>query len=129
MLTDWMQTLSNELQLNPPLKEESQGHYLLPIGEEHTIHVWEKEEGYSLMCDIAPLPQGGQEELLTHLMHGNLLGQGTYGNTLAFRTEEKMVCVECRDLYSTEYEEFKNRVEDFINCIDYWHAEIQNHQK
>lgn len=128
MLQKWMSDLSKELGLESKLREETPGIFLIPFDDE-TLTIKELDEGYEISGVVCPLPQSDLEEVFKHLMFGNLFGQGTYGAILALDTENNQVIARYIEPYSTDYIDFKEHLEDLVNCIDFWKDEIFNYLK
>jgi len=70
-----------------------------------------------------------KEEAFIYLMKANLLGQGTGNQVLGLDPEEKTLTLSCIIPYDMDYREFKERIEDFVNYLDYWRLEVKNLQK
>jgi len=125
MLAKWMHTLSKELELDPPIREEAPRLYLLPFDEERSISIEETDQGYRFSC---PLVQSASlsEELLIELMHATLFGQGTYGAILSLDSKGKTIEAHIHDPYSSTYGEFREKLEDFINNLDFWQEQLKS---
>lgn len=128
MLQKWLEDLSKELGLETKLREESPGVYFIPL-EDESLVVKELDEGYEFLATVCELPKSDQEEVLKHLMFGNLFGQGTYGAVLAFDPDENKVLARYIEPYSTDYIDFKEHLEDLVQCLDFWRDEIFNYSK
>jgi hypothetical protein len=125
MLDKMIETLSKDLELDPPLREESSGVFLIPVGGGRSIEAREMEVGYLLKGGVCSLPKEGGEERLVRLMSLSLFGKGTYGASFALNEKGKELFALYRDAYSADYMDFKEHLEDLINCCDFWRKEIQ----
>lgn len=122
--------LAKELELEGSLASEIPGVFALPLDEDLTITISPLEQnGITLYCNFAPLPQSGNEELFLQLLIGNLFGQGTKGASIGLSEEKKQLTLQQDLLYDVDYDIFRDAVEDFINTVDFWRAESHNYSK
>jgi len=63
------------------------------------------------------------------LMKANLLGQGTGEQAIGLDHEEKSLTLSCIIPYDINYKEFKEKIEDFVNYLDYWRLESEKMKK
>ncbi len=129
MLEENLAKLANDLELPPFPPRDKQSCYKLPLAEDLIISIKEKREGVAFFANVASLELQKKEEAFIYLMKANLLGQGTGEQVLALDPEEKTLTLSCIIPYDMDYKEFKERIEDFVNYLDYWRLEVKNLQK
>ncbi|HEY2810735.1 MAG TPA: type III secretion system chaperone [Rhabdochlamydiaceae bacterium] len=127
MIETLLKTLKEELQLPELPKRDAQHFYAFFLNPEMEIKVKELDPGMVLFGVIGPCPQVKKEELFTHLMKANFLGQGTGGGSIALDADENSLTLSCVFPYDMNYKMFRDALEDFANYIDYWKAELFRH--
>jgi hypothetical protein len=121
MITEFIEELSKELEGRIP-KDDS-GNYKLPLEEGVNIMMTSLPKGFSFFCSFAQTPKTNRDALLTSMLHGNLFGQGTRGAVLAISEDGNRLILSKIVDHATDYKEFKETLEDFINMVDYWRSE------
>jgi hypothetical protein len=129
MLEENLTKLASDLELPPLAPKDKQSLYTLPLSEDLVISIREIGEGVAFFSNVAPLAFQKKEEAFTYLMKGNLLGQGTGDQALGLDPEEKNLTLSCIIPYDMDYGEFKERIEDFVNYLDYWREEVKKMQE
>jgi|SRR5579862_4506962 len=129
MLETFLKTLHEELKLEAPPKMDRQQYYCFSLNPELEIKVKELDPGTLFFARIGPCPQLKKEELFSHLMKANFLGQGTGGSSIGFDESENCLTLSSFLPYDLNYKLFRDALEDFVNYIDYWKAELIRHQK
>jgi len=130
MLEEFMPKLQEDLKQQEPLGSSADGTPSFSLRlDETTITMSEVAPGFELFATLGELPSELQELFLVKMLRGNLFGQATYGACLGLdETGTKMVLRYTYPIKPT-YRDFKERLEDFINIIDFWKAEVDSHQK
>jgi hypothetical protein len=123
MLRDYLVQLCKELDINPVPKMNEEKFYLFKLGKE-SIQIKDLDPGVALHAKICPSPDKKKEELFTHLMRANLLGQGTGGARIGIDTQEKFLTLSLGLPYEMNYQSFKETVEDFANYLIFWRDEV-----
>jgi hypothetical protein len=101
------------------------GPYSLPINDEIVVYVKELSPGIVFKSVICPLfGASDREALFSYLMKANYIGQGTGGAIIAIDPEEKLLTLSLVLSYEVNYRIFKERLEEFINYLDYWKSEL-----
>lgn len=122
MIDFLMKQLCQELEIDPPLKPESAGKYIIPF-ENYSVNITALPmEGVILNTNLGPFPANREEDFLEAMLSANLFGEFTRGGVLGLSDESMMTLnqvVEKR----LDYREFRNLVEDFLNTADYWYEE------
>lgn len=127
MLITLLNQFTKELKL-PKLEENVEKIYRIdfPFG---TLHFLDKEKEILLWSPIHTLPSNNQEDLFIHLMKANFLGQATGGAVIGISVDEKYLTLSDVMPYELSYQEFRNRIEDFVNYLIYWQKEITHHEE
>lgn len=93
-----------------------------------TLTIKDLSPGFSIRSIICPLPTMLDEDLTIFLMKANFLGQGTGGAVLSIDPSEKYLTLSLSIQYDINYKTFKDKLEDFINYLEYWRKEILSRQ-
>ncbi len=123
MIDYLMQQLCKELAIDPPLKPQMPGAYLLPLD---TIDITIKAmplEGVVLSTDLGPFSQDRREDFFQDLLRANLFGDATHGAVLGLSQNGSTITLSHTAEYRLDYTEFRSIVEDFINTADFWRSE------
>lgn len=120
-LDQFMQQLSKEFNLEPPLSPEAPGIYLYPLENALTVEISTVQPvGIAFNCKLGSLHKKEKEEqLFEEMMVANLFGQGTRGATLGLDENESLTLSRTFD-YQMDYQTFKDNLEDFVNVVDFW---------
>ncbi|MCH9614290.1 MAG: hypothetical protein SP1CHLAM54_17520 [Chlamydiia bacterium] len=127
MLAQMLNRLADELGLSVPPTEDKKGTFSLPVGD-RLLKMRDMNPGVYLWSQIIEIPGERREELFIHLMKANFLGQGTGDCVIGMDREEKFLTLSLTIPYEVNYEIFKEKIEDFINYLDYWFDEVVKHQ-
>ena len=120
--------LLEELSL-PALPEDYKSNtYHLKLNESLVILIREHEEGFYLHAPLLPVEEQKKEDFFIFTMSANLLGEGTGECIIGLDPSEKFLTLSAEFPYELTYAEFKNKVEDFANYVDYWKEEINKWQ-
>ena len=126
MLDRMMKRLAEEMQVEGSFATATPGLYLFPCSQEREVSIEPMEpRGFALFCKLGPLGGAAREEFYTHALFGNLYGQGTKKSTLGVSNTEELTLRREID-YTTNYEEFRDELEDFVNTVDLWSAEMRH---
>ncbi len=102
------------------------GPYSLTINEEIIVYVKELNPGITFKSVIYPLfSSSDREGLFSYLMKANYIGQGTGGAIIALDPDEKLLTLSLVLSYEVNYRIFKDRLEEFINYLEYWKLELK----
>lgn len=123
MLSPFIPLLVKELEIEGSLATQVPGVYRFPLEENLVINMTEKSTGFSLSCNLGPLPKKQEEEFYTRCLLGNLFFQGTKGSVLGISEDGNSLTLTQTVDYDADYKEFKDILEDFINSVDYWKEE------
>lgn len=129
LLEMMLKTLSEELRLGVYPQKDKEQTYSLTFTEALEVKIKESEEDVTLFARIGPCPQEKREELFTHLMKANFLGQGTGGACIGFDEAENSLTLSWILPYDMDYKTLRNAIEDFVNYVDYWKTELAAHKR
>lgn len=126
MLYEHIVKLQLDLELKEPIGREGQERYNLLL-DETTISIIDTPPGFRLTSNLGPMPGEKIEEFLISMLRGNLFGQATNQAVLGLDETGNNVLLQYFHPQSSNYREFHNAVEDFINTVDFWKKEIKGH--
>ncbi len=129
MLEENLKRLAEDLELPPFPPKDKNSCYTLTLAEDLEVSIKKIHEGIAIFSNVAPLLLQKKEEAFIYLMKANLLGQGTGNQTIGIDPEEKCLTLSCIIPYDMDYKEFKEKLEDFVNYLDYWRLELEKLQK
>lgn len=127
MLAQMLNRLADELGSKVPATQDKKGTFSFPIGGRRVL-IRELHPGLYFWSQIIEVPDDRKEDLFIHLMKANFLGQGTGECVIGMDREEKFLTLSLAIPYEVNYEIFKEKLEDFINYLDYWFDEVVKHQ-
>lgn len=122
-LSQLVDQLRKELGLDRAISVDSSGAYTIYMEQNVFFRLTDLNPGFSLFCQVAPLPKGKQEQFYTQMMLANLFGQGTEGAVLGLSEDGKVLILSKEIHYTLECDRLKEELEDFMNAIDFWREE------
>lgn len=128
MLDSHIKLLTKELEIEGTLATQVPGVYALPLEEDTVINITDKPPGCTLSCSLCSMPKQREEEFLSQVMLGNLMGQGTRGAVLGVNEDGNLLTLTQALDYNVEYKEFRDILEDFINTVDFWKDEAKSYR-
>lgn len=128
MLEEYVIRLLEELHLPAPSQEDGII-FSLEISDQWKLSLKSLHPGILITATICPIPQGGKENLFSHLLQANFLGQGTGGGSIGVDSTERFLTFSKRLYQDVNYQGFKEVVEDFVNYLQYWQREVATFQK
>jgi hypothetical protein len=127
MLETYVNQLIIDLAIEEDISTDIEECYRIQLDEKIEVTVKALQPGCFFSAAIAPLPEGHGEDLLTHMMSGNLLGMGTGETVLGLNEQGKIATLSQSVTYETTYQEFRDYLEDFVNYVDFWQTEISKY--
>lgn len=121
---EYIKKLCESLEIELPKKEKDKS-YTFEIAEDIEIKIWDLDPGFYFHSNLIECPAIKKEDLFIYLMRANLLGQGTQGSRIGIDKAEKFLTLSYIIAYEVNYIEFKEKLEDFVNYINYWKKEIK----
>lgn len=128
MLEELLNLLANQYRIPPPTRKDESLPFLLKVGGRE-ISVKELDRGLRFFARFKVLPEKKQESLFAFLMRANFLGQGTGGSAIGIDKEEKHLTLSLDLPYEVNYEIVREKLEDYINFMDYWADEVEKFVK
>lgn len=125
MLETLMEKMAKEMELPTTFETTVQGIYSIPVDENTNIKIVENPPGFSFECTVCPCPTQGLEEFFSTMLLADLFGRGTRGAVLGLSDDAKSVLLRLDIDYNIEYKEFRDKLEDFLNAVDFWREEAQ----
>jgi hypothetical protein len=129
MLEENLKRLAEDLELPPFPPKDRNSCILLFLTKDLSISIKSLRLGVAFFANVAPIPLQKKEEAFMYFMKANLLGQGTGDQVLGIDLEEKSLTLSCVIPYDMDYKEFKEKIEDFANYLDYWCLEAKKLQE
>ncbi len=128
MLKEFIENISSELDLDPPLLSKDKTFHFT-LNSRVVILLKELDPGVSMQANITPCPEKKREELFMLLMKANFLGQGTSGARIGIDGSEKYLTLSHGLPYEMNYRTFKETLENFANHLVYWQDEVAKFEK
>ena len=128
MIKDYIKQICEILNIEFP-KQESDKSYLIKIDDDLIFKIFDLEDKVYLHSDIDLVPTEKKEEIYSYLMRANLLGQGTGETKIGIDKDEKNLTLSYELSYYSNFNDFKEKVEDFVNYIKYWKEEIIKYKR
>lgn len=128
ILDNYIEQLIKEMELEGSLASQVPGVFVFPLEEDLSVTITNRPPGFSLLCNLCPMPTKNMEEFLTRAMLGNLFGQGTKGAVISISEDGNFLTLTQVVDYNAEYKEFRDILEDFVNAVDVWRAEVQKYK-
>lgn len=128
-INTFMQQLAKELDLDETMAAAEEGVYTIPLEDDLKVNISSLPNGsFSFTCALGACPSSNQEQFFTRALHANLFGQGTRGATLGLDENGNVLTLSRVMNYNTDYKDFKDSLEDFINSVDFWREEARTHK-
>ncbi len=99
------------------------------ISKTHHLKFHVHNDAFVVTSIIGSTPARDKEEFYLLLMRANFLGQGTKDAILGMDQEEKSLTLSLIIPYEIDSKTFKEKLEDFVNFVDYWRDELDRHTK
>ena len=129
MIDTFMRQLVHDLELDASIATAVGGTYTIPMDDDIKITVGAiPDGGFFFTSSLGPCPVTNKEQLFAKTLHGNLFGQGTHGAVIGLNGEGNVLTLSLAMNYNTDYKDFKDNLENFINSMDFWREEILNHK-
>ena len=124
VLQQFLSTLCDEFKLPLPPASDTEKEMTVQWSSTQ-LHFKKLSAGLAMRAHITTCPVDQREELFLHLMQANFLAQATGGATIGLDAEEKFLTLSLGVPYELSYRTFKERLELFLNYLDYWRKEIE----
>ena len=125
MLEHLITELTEKLELPLNLEKDAKGYMTLSLNEDLTLFFKDLNPGFTCKSLIGALPkESSLETLYILLMKANFLGQGTKGAVIGLDENLQNITFTLSIPEELTYRHFKDRVEDFVNYLNYWKKRI-----
>lgn len=124
MLDELIHNLLKEIELNKEPSKIDLSTYQIELTPNLSILIKSMDPGYYFQMALCPIPEMEAEMLFISLMEANLFGQGTGGGILGISLDGKTLVFSKKILQDLNYQEFKDKIEEFINYAEFWRSEI-----
>jgi hypothetical protein len=128
MLEEMLNLLADQYRISHPTRKDESFPFILKVGDRE-ISIKELDRGLRFFARFKAIPDKKQEALFTFLMKANFLGQGTGGAAIGIDKEEKHLTLSLALPYEVNYEIVREKLEDYINFMDYWADEVDKFVK
>jgi len=129
MIEKWIHNLFNEIGLVDVPRQSGDGVYNIELFNNIKLIVKGLEIGYYIQSMIAEVPKERVESLYILIMEANFLGQGTGRAAIGMSSDENFFTLSLFINYEMNYQEFKEKIEEFINYLEFWRMQIKKHNK
>ena len=125
MLDEFIPKLNKELELKGfgAPGQESYGLLL----DDTNITISGASSGIQFIANLGDLPSEEPELFFVKMLRGNLFGQATAEAFLGLDNTSNKIILTYYYPYKLDYRNFKEKLEDFINSIDFWKQEMKSH--
>jgi len=127
-MSDLIKKLCENFDIEMPIKAKDKS-YLIEIIDGVEIKLWDLDPGFYFHCNLDKPPEKKREAFFIYLMRANVLGQGTGGARIGMDEKEKFLTLSYNIDYEVTYIEFKEKIEDFVNYINFWRDEITKYKE
>lgn len=103
--------------------------FQIKVNDDIQVSVTQIEDEIYFNSPIIKCPDDKKEQIYSHVMKANLLGEGTGHSTIGMDKDEKFLTLSYQMTYEDNYAIFKEKMEDFVNYIIYWEEELTKLQQ
>lgn len=116
--------LSKELDMDEFISFSQPNRYSLTFENDIQIDIFKFDSNYLLKGMIGSFPKSNDEAFLLRIMEANLFGIGTKSSTIGLN-QENLLTLTLEVDYNGRYLDFKNKLEEFVNVMDFWRTEAK----
>lgn len=103
--------------------------FKIKINDDIQVNVTQIEDAIYFHSPVIKCPDEKKEQIYTHVMKANLLGEGTGQGIIGIDKDEKFLTLSYLMSYEDNYAIFKEKMEDFVNYLSYWEDELTKLQQ
>lgn len=130
MLETLIKDLLNDLEIDEDEISKKEDMTSVPIDEELWLHFRALSgQGVHIKATIGDCPERKLEDFYTGVMQGNLFGNLSGGAVIALDESGKKLTLNLTIAYNPSYSDFYSEVERFVNYVDFWKGQVQEHEK
>lgn len=116
--------LSKELDMDEFISFSQPNRYSLTFENDIQIDIFKLDSNYLFKGMIGSFPKSNDEAFLLRIMEANLFGIGTKSSTIGLN-QENLLTLTLEVDYNGRYLDFKNKLEEFVNVMDFWRTEAK----
>lgn len=129
MLEKFVDSLGKELDMRELIKTTESGQYQLPFANDVLVLALFSPEGtYQFKSSIGKNPELKPEDFYVKALEATLFGKGTRGAAIGLDEERKLLTLSLEVDYNSTYKDWKEKLEDFVNVLEYWRNELANYK-
>lgn len=126
-LDKWLTQLGKELDMQEFISQTETNQYVLTFNRGVLVKALQYDNGYFFKGEIGPCPEKDFDSLFMQLMEANLFGRGTRQAAIGLTDNEKILTLTLELDYNKTYNEFKEKLEDFVTVLEFWKQELLKH--
>lgn len=128
MLDTLVQQLGQELQMEEFIVSTAPGAYNLTFDGNIKVDISQTDQSYLFKSPIGPCPKQNLEAFFVKTLEANLFGRGTRGTVIGLNPEGNVLTLSLELDYNSGYRDFREKLEDFVNVLDFWREEALKHR-
>lgn len=126
MLNKIIEQLGEEFNMQDFITSPAPGNYTLLFKNEINIDLIESATDIYITSKIGACPKEGGEALLAKALEVNLFGESSNHGVVGLDRDGNMLTLSQELDYNIDYKKFKEKIEDFLNVIEFWQGELLN---
>ena len=126
MVREFLEKLCADLAIASVPKLHENKFFALPFAPGIEVIFSDLHPGIAMRAILMECALENKEDLFIYLMRANLLGQGTGGARIGLEENEKNLTLSLGLPYEMNYQDFKERFEEFVNHLVYWRNVLTN---
>lgn len=128
MLETFVEQLAKDLDIKESITNPEPGRFNIAFDNDIKVDAFQSTQGnYAFKSTIGPPPKQNVHEFYLKTMDANLFGRGTMGSSIGLNEETNTLTLSHEVDSNHSYKDWRDKLEDFVNIIDFWKKEILNH--
>lgn len=127
MLDHFIRQLGQELDMEELITQPEPGRYIAPFSDDVQVDLTQRPQSYLFKGVIGSCPKDNLDAYLFKVMEANLFGLGTRGAAIGLNNEGNMLTLSLELDYNSTYQDFRDKLEDFVSVVDFWRKEALKH--
>lgn len=125
-IEQYLKRLANDLKYENLYSLVAPKYFKLQLPDLEPIEIFETDQSIQFISPVGKLIEGlDEEKLYSYLMNANFLGQGTGKSVLGLHPDDKTIVLSQCLFFDIDYTDFKDRIEEMVNYIDYLKEHLQ----
>lgn len=126
MLDTFISQIGNELEMTDFITSPEPGHFQLQFAGDIQVDAAQSQQGYyGFKGIIGDCPKEKAQEFLIKTMEANLFVRQTRGAIIGLNEDGKVLTLTLEVDYNSSYKEWKEKLEDFVNVLEFWRNEAK----